>query len=703
MIEVPIVIQFDPEGRLWVVEMRGFMRDADGFGETNRLGRISILEDTDDDGRMDHKKIFLDGLVLPRAMLLAQDGVLVCEPPKLWFYPNHNDSPGERVLVADDFAKDADPALGPRMNPDHSGSSLFRAMDNWIYSLYHPYRYRFAQGQWTRERTPKRVQWGLTQDDFGRLFYSANNDHLRADLVPSHYAAETPAGTKKPGISVQIAKDQTVWPIRVNPGINRGYQPGMLRPDGRLAKFTAACGTSIYRGVSLPSEFYGNAFVCEPAANLVRRNILTEKDGLITAKNAYREAEFLASVDELFRPVNTCNGPDGALYIADMYHGIIQHRFFLTPYLRKQSEERGLYKVTEYGRIYRVAPAAAENGSRPVSLASRDQVNVRPAARRRAVKPRLSGVDSAELVGHLAHRNGWWRDTAQRLLVERGEMNAVPDLERLAALAPEPLTRLHALWTLEGMGQLRIASVSAALSDPHAKVRATATRLSEAFLRTAPSSAPTSDLITLREKVGGMVNDTAADVQIQLALTLGEISQNGDTRNLLGGLAKSSPFALAREAAAFSLARLESAKPQPALPVSKAKPMTPEEEKQFQAGKEMYEITCLACHQQHGMGQEGLAPPLVGSEWVAGPPGRLIRIVLQGMRGPIKVKGQIFELDMPGLGVLDDEQVANALTYIRREWGHTYDPVSPELVRKVRAATADREAGWTEAELLEIK
>jgi mono/diheme cytochrome c family protein len=363
-----------------------------------------------------------------------------------------------------------------------------------------------------------------------------------------------------------------------------------------------------------------------------------------------------------------------------MYHGIIQHRFFLTTYLRKQSEDRGLDKVTHYGRIYRVLPEGKSPGPRPA----------------------LSQASSGELLNTLAHRNGWWRDTAQRLLVERGDLSVVPALEKLAATAPEPGARLHALWTLEGLGALNIGTVSKVLDEAHPKVRAAGLRLAEAFLRTAPSNGLPSEVAGLRQKVLAMTRDSAAHVQVQLALTLGEIAQDAKTKELLAATAKESPIALVRDAATFSVVRHEPAKPKSTPAVAKARPLTADEQKRFQEGKAMYELTCLACHQQHGMGQEGLAPPLVDSEWVSGPPERLVRIVLHGMRGPITVKGQPFELDMPALGVLDDEQIAGALTYIRREWGHTYSPVGPELVKKVRAETAEREAGWTQAELLKI-
>lgn len=681
MVRVPIAMQFDPDGRIWVLEMPEFMINPDGVGEDKPTGRVSILEDLDGDGRADKKTVFLDHLVMPRAMLLVKGGLLLCEPPQLWFYPNTNGKAGERVLVAADFAKEADPKAGTRMNPEHAGNSLVRGLDNWIYSLYHTYRYRQVGGQWQREPMPQRTQWGHSMDDFGRLFYTSNSDQLRGDLVPSHYFSSKVPKAKYPGIGIQIAKDQSTWPIRVNPGVNRAYQPGTLREDGTLAKFTAACGTCIYRGELFPPDFSGNAFICEPSANFIRRNRLAEQDGIVTAQNAYDQAEFLASTDELFRPVNLAAGPEGALYIVDMYHGIIQHRVFLTSYLRQQAEDRGLEKVTDKGRLWRVVPAGP-----PV----------------RGARPNLSRKSSAELVEVLAHPNGWWRDTAQRLLVDRAEAAVVPALEKIAASGSTPVTRLHALWSLEGMNHLRHAVIQTALADASPKVRAAGTRLAEGVLQSFTNNAENA---ALRGQVLALAGDANADVQIQLALSLGLVATNAPTSGpataLLAALAKTSPVTLAREAAAFGLAARTPA-PTANKPLVQATPLTAEEQRRFEAGKTMYEATCLACHQIHGLGQAGLAPPLVGSEWVAGTGQRMIRIVLHGMRGPIKVKGEVFELDMPALGVLDDDQIAAVLTYVRREWGHTYAPISPEMVKKVRAETEQREDAWTMPELLKI-
>lgn len=788
MIESPVALAFDPDGRVWVVEMRGFMPNADGIGEDAPVGRISVLEDVDGDGRMDKRTIFLDGLVMPRALVLVRDGALVAEPPHLWFCRDTNGDGkcDEKIEVANDYATEADPKLGSKMNPEHSANSLMWAMDNWIYSANYTTRFRNVDGSWQREPTVSRGQWGLTQDDAGRLFHNSNSDPLRADLLPSQYASRNPNLRSATGVNFQVAKDLAVWPIRVNPGVNRGYQKGQLREDGRLATYTGACGPCIYRGENFPGEFRGAAFICEPTGNLIRCERLTESDGFISSTNAFPQAEFLASTDERFRPVNLYTGPDGALYVVDMYRGILQHRMYLTSYLRKQSLSRGLDKAVDRGRIYRIVADGHAPGG----------------------KPALSKADSATLVKTLAHPNGWWRDTAQRLLIERADAKVVSDLQKLAAAGQESMARLHALWTLEGMNQLDTSVLEAALEDSSSKVQAAAIRMSGSFLKTSDSA--------LLKKVIALASVSNADALIQLGATLGEVKNPaadealslllargatnalirdavisglrdreleflqkfcGDTNwsestpargqtlaalarcvfnagktdsmnglleltakqsaaswkqlALLDGLADAVPPKVAGKpaniralkfdvepAGLIELKKVDRAEIRervekisslftwPGKPGSQpevaAKPLTAEEQERFKAGKELYLISCGACHQPTGLGQEGLAPGLVDSEWVLGSEQRLIRITLQGVRGPLTVKGKVFSLEMPTLAVFNDEQLASVLTYVRREWGHTAAPIAPATVAKIRAETEKREEAWTEVELLRV-
>jgi mono/diheme cytochrome c family protein len=533
-------------------------------------------------------------------------------------------------------------------------------------------------GSWERQPIPNRVQWGLAQDNYGRRFFTSNSDQLRGDLFPSHYVGNEP-GIKLDGLNVRVASDQATWPGRVNPGVNRGYEKGTLREDGTLAAFTAACGTVIYRGHLFPREFQGNAFVCEPAGNLIRRNILTEHQGMVTAHNAYDKSEFLTSTDERFRPVNLYTGPDGALYILDIYHGIVQHRVYLTTYLRRQAEERGLDKPIQQGRIYRVVP----DGGAGVPVAA----------------PNLEKADAGLLVSSLAHPNGWVRDTAQRLLVHGGKKEAVELLRKMALAHSNPLARLHALWTLEGLDQVDDGTLTSALEDEHPEIRRAALRLSEPFL-SRTTEGPEEKRV--RSRVLALSADAAREVRMQLSLSLGAAAEQPAIRETLAALSREADASSVARMASFSLSRRDPhlKKDEPEKPAGR--PLSEEEQKQFVLGKEIYFITCIACHQPHGLGQEGLAPPLVGSKWVGYSSDRLARIILHGLRGPIEVKGESYEMDMPALGVLDDEQIAAALTYVRREWGHAYDPVKPEDVAKAREATAGREDAWTVDELMKI-
>lgn len=487
LIHNPVAMAFGPDGRIWVVEMAAFMPNPDGVGEDAKVGTIVVLEDTDGDGRMDKRKVFVDGLVMPRAFALVGDGVLVGEPPHLWYCRDTNGDgvADEKKEVASDY--------GVTTNPEHTANGLMRALDNWIYSANHTTRFRYeGKGQFNREPTATRGQWGITQDDVGRLFHNNNSDPLRADLVPTEYFSRNPYLTAPDGGNVGIVPaDLPIWPGRVTPGVNRGYKT--LNAEGKITAVTAACGPIIYRDALFPAEFSGNAFVCEPSGNLVKRIILSERDGVVTGRNAYEGTEFLSSTDERFRPVNLSAGPDGALYLVDMYHGILQHRIYMTSYLRKQVEERDLAAGNGMGRIYRIVA----DGPAP--------------ARTRFD---LTHETAAQLVHHLTDANSWWRDTAQRLLVERADPASVAPLRELVRSQTSPaLGRLHALWTLEGIKQLDRGTVIAALADGDERVVATAVRLAEPFLAQPAGKEIFKQVLTGTAKSG-------ARVTLQKALSL---------------------------------------------------------------------------------------------------------------------------------------------------------------------------------------
>ena len=763
MVEHPVFVTFDADGRMWVAEMRGYMPNVIGWGEEKPTGCVSILEDTDGDGRMDKKTIFLDKLVLPRAIGFVKDGVLIGSPPNLLLCRDLDGDlkSDEQRVIDSNFA-----VVG---NPENFANGLLHNLDNWIYNADHDKRLRVRDGKVVMSKIPILGQWGLSRDDFGRLFFNTNSDYLRASLVPPHYSTRNP---KSPIAlaDVRVAKDQTVWPAHAAT-VNRGYRDNFLRDDGTLKEFTAACSPLIYRG-DLFEDFYGNAFACEATSNFIRRAVITEKDGVLTADAAEKGKEFLSSTYERFRPVNLQTGPDGGIYVVDMHHGLIQHRISITEFAKDQYTKKKLDKHLMTGRIFRIVP---EGGAKPA-------------------RPRLNKATGEQLVQQLKHPSGWWRETAQRLLVERGDEAAVEPLKKLAREAESPVHRLTALWTLDGMDRLDDATLRPALSDANPKLRANAIRLAE----TRPS---------LRDEVLALATDSNVEVQLQFALSVAPmatpqsdealavlLNASGGNANVrdaaVSGLAgrellflrrllddakwsASSPGRqkvftdiarsimrrddanevlqlielIAQQSPASSqrkwqqLAMLDAIpKPQPTeygtpklihvaqkpaavdqLNVEKVSalfqwpgkplparapvpPLTPAQEKLFEIGKQQYTLACAQCHQKDGMGQEGKAPPLVDSPWVLGPQSRLIRIVLHGMRGPITLGGKEFNGDMPSWkSAFTDEQIAGILTYVRREWGNEAPAIEAKEVFGIRDWTQARRDGWTEPELLELK
>jgi len=784
----PVAATFGPDGRLWVVEMKGYMADLNGSKEDQPQGRVVVLSDPDTAGRFRRSTVFLDGLVLPRAIALHRDGVLVGEPPNLWFCRDR-DGDGkadEKTLVASDFGVRVDPARPQLANPERAPNGLTWGHDNWLYIGAYPARLHPAGEGWRAEPDDFRGQWGQSLDDFGRIYHNSNSDQLRVDLVPGHHLLRNPhLGGRLTGTNFKVATDQSVWPIRVNPGINRGYRPEMLQ-DHKLKEFTAACAPWVYRADLFPADAYGNAFVCEPAGNLIKRNVLFPASARVSAAPYYAQAEFLASTDERFRPVGLLTGPEGALYILDMYHGVIQHRISLTSYLRAQAESRGLVSPHGLGRVWRIVPTG-------------------PAV---AATPSLASLPEMAVVAELGSSNAWRRETAQRLLVERAPSAAVVEaLVALAANSSSPSGRVHALWTLRGLedaGPVPAVAQAAedigavlakAMRDSRPLVRVTAWRVAEPRLARAEATSLRSilrmallterdpDVLTQLALSGTATGDVAfdeltarmclraaeptfltdaflgglagreletlegllrtpalADRPLVLALARCVLAERDPARVgrlllaihalpeevrpaqlvLLGGLAahpavtaKRPVWLPAEPAMLAQLAKLGPGYPtavgklgkllvwpgKPGLPATTV-PLSNTEQKRYDAGKQVYGGLCAACHQPSGQGLEGLAPPLAGSEWVNGDPERLIKVVLHGLRGPIEVKGQAYNYDMPAAGFLSDAQVAAVLTYLRREWDHEAPPVAEETVRALRARTRSRTDAWTAPELV---
>jgi mono/diheme cytochrome c family protein len=489
LVQDPVAIDFDPDGRMYVVEMRAFMPNLAGTGEDRPIGRIVILEDTNDDGRMDKKTVFLDSLVLPRSVKVLSQGVLVAETPKLWFArdTNGDGKADTKELVRDDYGT-------LQSNPEHNANGLVWGLDNWIHNANYAGELRPRDGKFELRKSPSEGQWGLSMDSYGRIYRNSNEDPLHVDLVSEHYGARSASQSRMRGLYEEVMPNVEVFPAHATPAVNRGYQPQVLRADSTLRRFTSASSPTAYVGDRLPAELRDNVFVTEPAGNLVERFLVREdSSGMLTARAGEERPSFLASTDVRSRPVFTTTAPDGTLYVVDMYRGIIQHRVYITGYLEEQIKKHGLEQPVGLGRIYRVVHAST----------------------RRAARPRLSLATPAQLVSTLAHPNGWWRITAQRLLVERGDRTVAPALQQLVRSAPSDVTRLHALWTLDGLGAVDDATLGAALGDSSQYVRAAAVRIAEPALQQSDAR--------MRTAVLGLTGDATPAVRRQLAASLGEL------------------------------------------------------------------------------------------------------------------------------------------------------------------------------------
>ena len=500
LVQNPTAVDWDSAGRLWVVEMTGFVRDLEApEPNLDPTGRVVVLEDTNRDGQFDKRTVFADRLILPRAVKTLDRGVLIGEPGTVyWLRDTNGDLRADtRAVVTRGYG---------RLNGSVEGNanSLYWAIDNRIYTTGADLYFTEKDGVFEVRKTLSRGEWGATQDDAGRIYRNSSESALQVDLVPTPYFARNPSLLRTRGSYEPLrgADDEinTVWPVRPTTGANRAYQLGIRRGDGTLERNTAACGPLVYRGDRLPAELYGNVFVAEPAANLVSRIIVSDDGTTITARKAYERAEFIASTDERFRPVYMTNAPDGTLYVVDFYRGILQNRASTTVYLREYATKKHLDAPVDMGRIYRVVHETTVRDTSPP-----------PAA-----------ATPAQLVAMLTHPNGWRRDTAQRLLVERAgrlsdaQRNAVvSSLTAMVRSAGDWRARLHALWTLDGLDRIDVPLVTGALADQSRDVRAAAVRISERWL--AEANHP------IRAAVMKRAEDPDWSVQHQLAASLGAL------------------------------------------------------------------------------------------------------------------------------------------------------------------------------------
>lgn len=495
----PVAMAFDAQGRLYVVEMRDYPYHPEP------QGRVKRLQDHDGDGRYEHVSIFAEGLSLPNGVLPWKDGVLVTAAPNILFLSDTDEDgvADERSVVLTGFAA---------TNPQLRVNGPLYGIDNWIYVAYtrvpRPVRFakefgdrggpirfpgrtdarsvearsqdiRFRPDDSLVERVAGNSQFGNAFDGWGNRFTVWNNDHLRHVVVRNKYLERNPY-LVNPEAMKSVSdheKAATLFQITTEPEYIHDSQHG---------RFTSASGISIYSGGLFPAGYEHTSFTCDPVHNVVHRDVLVPDGATFTAKRAHEGREFLASKDSWFRPVFTTTGPDGALYVVDYHRPVVEH----PEYAPKEIVDHIEFEPpARAGRIYRIV----YEGSEPYQPA------------------KLGEASSEELVDALSHPNGWWRMTAQRLLVELRDRSVESALRELAQQSGGAVPKLHALWTLSGLGVLSPDLVQNALRDPDPNVREHALRLSEGLLAKEE----------LKREALRLARDESTKVQLQAASILG--------------------------------------------------------------------------------------------------------------------------------------------------------------------------------------
>lgn len=489
----PVAMTFDERGRMYVVEMRDYPL---GIGSGHDPGgTLRLLEDRDADGRCDRSTLFAEGLRFPTSVAVWKGGVFVTAPPDLLYLKDTtgDGKADQREVVLTGFT------LGVT---DSNVNGLRWSLDNRVHganggnggTLTAPQLPGFSLplGRWDFCLDPRNGSasttfqsgsgFGLVFDDWGRSFATYNIDHIQHRVLPRRYLERSP-GLRPTDLTVNISdhgEAGRIYPVA----------PAQTRPNHpeQAGHFSAAGGLGYIGSAAYPAQLQGAILVCDVVGNLVHRDMLEPDGPSFVARRAPEETEreFIAGRDPSFRPVGVELGSDGALYLIDMQRDVIEHPDYIPHAVRQKLELR---VGADRGRIYRITPARGL--PKPPRL--------------------LSGAPTSRLVRALADANQWRRLTAQRLLIERADPRSTSPLRALLR-ASSPLGRLHALWTLDGLGTLAPADIERALADPHPGVRENALRVVESY----PGNA---------DRLWPLVQVAAADpdarVRFQAALTLG--------------------------------------------------------------------------------------------------------------------------------------------------------------------------------------
>jgi mono/diheme cytochrome c family protein len=655
-IQQPGEIAFDGNGRMYVLELRSYMLDADSKNELEPISRISRWEDKNNDGVYESGTTFVDKLIFPRFVLpYGKDAILTMESDADNVY-KYTDTNGDGKADKKEFFTNK---YGRSGNVEHQQAFMYYGMDNWLYSTVNAFRVRETPNGVIREKTGfNRAQWGVTHDDDGKLWWQGG-----ASGVPSYFQFPIQYGNFE--VPNELAKDFDIpygAPVKI--ADMQGGMDQIRQPDGSLNKVTGSAGNDIFRGDRLPDNIKGQLFYGEPVARIVRQINPVVSEGLTTLHNAFQDqkSEFLRSTDPLFRPVDMTTAPDGTMYITDMYHGIIQEGQWAQKgsYLRTKIDQYQLDKVVGLGRIWRITYDGKERDKN---------------------QPQMLNETPTQLVKHLEHPNGWRRDMAQQLIVLKKDLTLAPALTAMALNSKNLLARFHAIWSLEGIGALKTTTIQKLLTDANPRIRIQAMRASETLYKAGDK--------TLEASYKAALADPNTDVALQAMLTTKFLKLPDFENNIKMAMEKNK----AKGIQLIGNQILAPAKPRNEFFGGRVE-LSAIQKESIERGATIYNELCSQCHGVNGMGtQVGsgklMAPALAGNLRIQSHPEYAIKVLLHGMEGPIDGKTYTAGM-MASMEYNDDQWVADVVSFIRNGLSNDASLVPLQKVTKTRENTASQ-------------
>lgn len=431
----PVAIAFGADSSMWVVEMRDYPYGPKPGSNEKPRSRIKHLFDKNSDGRFETSVIFADELLFVTGVLPWRDGIVVTMAGEIAFLADRN---GDGVADFKEpwftgFSQENSQlrANHPTFGPDGwiyvanglRGGTIIAAKPEWkgrgqpVALAGFDFRFNPLTGE--SGAVSGNGQFGLCFDDYGNRFICSNRNPVQHVVLEDQYIKRNPfLAVKKTVHDVAAFAENS----RLHP-ISQAWTTSTLHAN----QFTAACGVQIYRGDALPPEFLGNALTCDPTGNLVHREVLVATGATFLGHSADGEQEFLASRDTWFRPVNLCNGPDGALYVVDMYRAVIEHPDWMPAELKTRKD---LYDGSDRGRVWRITA-------------------IEPSVAQERPDEPLDQLPTKDLIDLLEHRNAWHRDTAMRLLLERNSHEVLEALKHNWKQNKLTRSRLRVLWMLK--------------------------------------------------------------------------------------------------------------------------------------------------------------------------------------------------------------------------------------------------------------